>query len=539
MPPPLPDEPSIAVHPFANIRGDPKEDYLSDGITENIITALSKIPRMLVIARNSVFTYKGKPVMVQQVSEELGVLYVLEGSVQKSGDKLRITAQLVDAKTGNHLWSELYDRDLKGLFELQDDITKNVITALQFELTEGEAASYLSRGTKNLEAYLKVMKGNHHLSCGNKNANEISRKLFEEAISLDPNYANAYTLLARTYFRESYRKWTKTPTKSIEKSVEAAKKALSFDEQNAGAYMVLANVYVKRRQFEKSMAAAKKGLSFDPANSFINGQYGDNLYKLGMFKAAIPFLKKALRMDPMHPGSRPMQVGWSYFRINQYEKAIAVFKKSLNREPKNAFAHTSLGVALIGAGKPEEAVEMFEKALSLSPQPPSWLSGCLAVALTGTGQPEKAISMLRELLRSDPDDSWLLFYLSMVLSFEGKYEEALSLDKKALSLGVEHFGHHYYLWLGIPYFMMGEYEEAITAIKKATGRWPEWPAGHIGLAASYSLAGRMEEARAQAVEVLKINPKITLEDIAKSGYNNFQKADKERYINALRKAGLK
>ena len=142
---------------------DPKEDYLSDGITEQIITALSKTPKMLVIARNSVFTYKGKPVMVQQVSKELGVRYVLEGSVQKSGDKLRITAQLIDAKTGNHLWSERYDRDLKDLFELQDDITKNVITALQVKLTLRARLPFFSvKGTDNLEAYLKVMKGGYH-----------------------------------------------------------------------------------------------------------------------------------------------------------------------------------------------------------------------------------------------------------------------------------------------------------------------------------------------------------------------------------------
>jgi len=208
---PLSDKPSIAVLPFTNISGDPKEDYLSDGITEQIITALSKTPRMLVIARNSVFTYKGKPVMVQQVSEELGVRYVLEGSVQKSGDKLRITAQLIDAKTGNHLWSERYDRDLKDLFDLQDDIAKNVITALQVKLTVGQVASIFGKGTKNLEAYLKLMKGRHHYLYINKNDNEISRKLCEEAVALDPNYASPYLIWAWTYFIEAEFGWTKTP----------------------------------------------------------------------------------------------------------------------------------------------------------------------------------------------------------------------------------------------------------------------------------------------------------------------------------------
>ena len=258
--PPVSDEPSIAVLPFTNISGDPKEDYLSDGITEQIITALSKTPKMLVIARNSVFTYKGKPVMAQQVSEELGVRYLLEGSVQKSGDKLRITAQLIDAKTGNHLWSERYDRDLKDLFDLQDDITKNVITALQVKLTEGQAASILGKGTKNLGAYLKLMKGRYYLLRLNKDDNEAARRLFEEVIAMDPNYANAYVFLAWTYCQEGDFGSIKTSAKSYETAIELAKKAISLDEQNASAYMVCDHVYTKTGQFEKAAATQKKSL---------------------------------------------------------------------------------------------------------------------------------------------------------------------------------------------------------------------------------------------------------------------------------------
>jgi adenylate cyclase len=252
------DEPSIAVLPFTNISGDPKEDYLSDGITEQIITALSKTPKMLVIARNSVFTYKGKPVMVQQVSEELGVRYVLEGSVQKSGDKLRITAQLIDAKTGNHLWSESYDRDLKDLFDLQDDITKNVTTAMQVKLTVGQIAHLLGKDTKNLKAYLNVMKGLSHNRRFNKDDNEIAQRLFGEAIASDPDYANAYVFLAWTYYNEALNGWTKTPAKSFEKAVELAEKAISLNEQNAPAYMVFASVYTQTGQFKKAAAAQSK-----------------------------------------------------------------------------------------------------------------------------------------------------------------------------------------------------------------------------------------------------------------------------------------
>jgi len=540
---PLSDKPSIAVLPFANISGDPKEDYLSDGITENIIMALSKTPHMLVIARNSVFTYKGKPVMVQQVSEELGVRYVLEGSVQKSGDKLRITAQLIDAETGNHLWSERYDRELKDLFDLQDDITKNVITALQVELTGGQIASIFGKSTKNLEAYLKMMKGLHRHGRYAKNDHEIARRLYGEAIVLDPNYADAYVALAWIYYDEANFGWTKTPTKSFEKAVELAKKALSFDEQNALAYMVFSNVYGKIGQFEKAMAAQQKALSLDPDNSFVNAVSGLNLYYLGKFKEAILFLKKAIRIDPKHPGWYSLILGTSYFLTGQYEQAIAVFEKLVNREPENANAHALLGCAFIAAGKPEEAVRMLEKALSLNPSPPNRYVGNLAVARLGAGQPEEAITTLQEVLSRDPENAEVCRFTASLLTYEGRHEEALSMAKKAVSLEEKNSSPApdapFYGTLGSSNRMMGKYEEAIAAFRKAIDLWSDFLSSHIGLTASYSLAGRMEDARAQAAEVLRINPKITLEDIAKNGYFNYKRADKERFINALREAGLK
>ena len=534
----LPDKPSIAVLPFANISGDPKEDYLSDGITEQIIAALSKTPRMLVIARNSVFTYKGKPVMVQQVSEELGVRYVLEGSVQKSGDKLRITAQLIDAKTGNHLWSERYDRDLKDLFDLQDDITKNVITALQVKLTAGEAGSSLGKGTKNLEAYLKLLKGGYHHNRFNKNDNEIARRLYGEVIALDPNYANAYALLAWTYFHEAAFGWTKTHAKSFEKAVELAKKAISLNEQNVRAYMVLANVYAKTGQFEKAAAAQKKALSLDPADSHVNALAGNALYTVGKFKEAISLFEKAIRIDPKHSTWYLWPLSAAYFWTGQYDEDIAVSKKWASREPKNADAHAFLGCALIAAGKPEEAIPMLEKALSLNPDCPVLYVGQLAAARAGTGQPEEAVTTLQEVLSRDPDNAEACRYLSWFLILTGRHEEALSMAKKATTLKPAP-EPYFYETLGFSYLVMSQYDEAIVAFKKSIDLWPDFMSSHIGLTASYSLAGRMEDARAEAAEVLRINPRTSLESIGKYGWYNFQRADKERFIDALRKAGLK
>jgi TolB-like protein/class 3 adenylate cyclase len=239
---PLPDKPSIAVLPFENMSGDPDQEYFSDGITENIITALSKVHNMFVIARNSTFTYKNRAVKIQQVAEDLGVRYVLEGSVQKTGDRVRITAQLIDAITGNHLWAERYDRDLTDIFALQDEITKKIITSLHVELTVGEDARLYGQTTDNFEAYLKFLQGNAHLMRLNKDATILARKMFKEAVALDPNFIFAYVNLAWTHTFDAAYGWAKSRVKSLEAAEEFAQKALSLDDSFAGTYGVLGSV---------------------------------------------------------------------------------------------------------------------------------------------------------------------------------------------------------------------------------------------------------------------------------------------------------
>ena len=196
---PLPDKPSIAVLPFENMTGDPKQEYFADGFTEQIITSLSKIPALFVISRNSTFSYKGKPVKVQQVSEELGVRYVLEGSVQKSSNRIRINVQLIDAISGQHVWAQSYDRDLKDIFGLQDEVILKITSAMSVNLTAGEQARAWAEGTKSLEAYLKLMQGREYRYKGNRESNALARRMAEEAIALDPKYAEAYALLGATY----------------------------------------------------------------------------------------------------------------------------------------------------------------------------------------------------------------------------------------------------------------------------------------------------------------------------------------------------
>jgi TolB-like protein/class 3 adenylate cyclase len=240
---PLPDKPSIAVLPFNNLSGDPEQEYLSDGLTEEIISALGSVPKLFVIARNSTFTYKGKPVKVQQVSEELGVRYVLEGSVKKAGDKIRVTAQLIDALDGHHLWAKRYDRNLDDIFALQDEITKKIITAMQVKLTEGEQVRAAAKGTDSLEAYLKYLQASELIFRLNPESNALGRQLTEEAIALDPDYAWAYFLLARTHLVDMWLGTTKSPKQSFGKAMGLLQKAIALDDSYAEAHADLGYLY--------------------------------------------------------------------------------------------------------------------------------------------------------------------------------------------------------------------------------------------------------------------------------------------------------
>jgi TolB-like protein/class 3 adenylate cyclase len=261
---PLPDKPSIAVLPFVNMSGDPEQEYFSDGLTEEIISALSKVPKLFVIARNSTFTYKGKPVKVQQISEELGVRYVLEGSVRKAKDRVRITAQLIDAITGHHLWSERYDRELKDIFAIQDQITMSIMTALRVKLTEGDLARPLEKGTNNLEAHTKYWQAREHVRRRTREDNAAAHRILREAIALDPEYAPLYSLLALTHMMDIILKKTKSPRQSLTKAMKLAQKSISMDNSLHHAHAVLGWLYTMARQHDMGIAECEKAVALSP-----------------------------------------------------------------------------------------------------------------------------------------------------------------------------------------------------------------------------------------------------------------------------------
>ena len=251
---PLPDKPSVAVLPFANIGGDPKEEYFSDGLTDEIITALSKVPHLFVIARNSTFRYKDKPVKVQKVAEELGVRYVLEGSVRKAEERVRITVQLIDALKGHHVWAERYDRLVKDIFVVQDEITMEILKALQVKLTTGDKASLVGKGTNNLEAYQKCLKAVEEFQRFSKEGNILARQLSKEAIALDPDYPSPYRVLGWTHFTDATYGWSNSRRESFKKAVELAHKTLELDDTQAAAHSLLGMIYLFQRQYERAIA---------------------------------------------------------------------------------------------------------------------------------------------------------------------------------------------------------------------------------------------------------------------------------------------
>ena len=365
---PLPDKPSIAVLPFLNMSEDPKQEFFSDGMTEEIITALSKVPNLFVIARNSTFTYKGKPVNVKQVSEQLGVRYVLEGSVRKTGERVRITAQLIDALSSHHLWAERYDRDLKDIFGLQDEITMKIITALQVELTTGEMAGMIAKGTKNLDAFIKYLQASELMSRTNKERNAQAKKLLEEAIALDPEYSRLYMGLAMTHYFDVWYGTTEVPDQSLARAIELAQKAISLDDSNAAAYAVLGLAYMMKRQYDKAIAECERAVSLDPNSA-------ENMYRLGVAlnyaaraAEAIPYLQNAIRLNPLPPAMYFVQLAVSYRDSGQYEKAIEASKKALQREPNTQFAYIHMAVSYIRLGLEKEARDAAAEILRINPK---------------------------------------------------------------------------------------------------------------------------------------------------------------------------
>ena len=364
---PLPDKPSIAVLPFVNMSDDPKQEYFSDGITENIITDLSKISAFFVISRSSTFAFKGKPVKIKQVAEELGVRYVLEGSVQKGSDKVRINAQLVDAITGHHLWAERYDRDLKDIFAVQDEITQKIVRTLRVEVTEVELERIGRIPTENLNAYESFYRGLEYYRRSSKSSNTQARQMFEKAIELDPRFSVAYVFLGHTYRREWLYRWSQDP-QTMERAFELAQKAIELNDSSIYAYELLGYIYLlKDRQHEQAIAVADKVIALDPNYAGGYGLLAEILSFAGRPEEVIGLMEKAMRLNPRYPAIYLFWLGNAHYQMGRYDEAIAVLEGAVIRRPNHLPTHQFLAASYVELGREEEARAEVAEILRISP----------------------------------------------------------------------------------------------------------------------------------------------------------------------------
>jgi len=368
---PLPDKPSIAVLPFVNMSGDPEQEYIADGMTESIITALCKVPEMFVIARTSTSTYKGKAVKIQQVSEELGVRYVLEGSVQKAGDRIRVTAQLIDAITGHHLWADRYDRGIEDFFDLLDEIAKKVAIELQVKLTEGDAAR-MSHKTENFEAWGYAVTAYSLTKQSDKESVAKVRELSEKAVKLDPEYAFAWGVLGAAHMTDVIFGYTKSPDKSFKLAVECIDKALKLDETLPCATGDKGLLHMMQRQFEQAIAVGEKAIALGPSYDLPYFSLSYIMRHAGRFEESIVLVKKAMRLNPCYPAYYLYTLGTSCSFAGRYEEALEAWKRLLERAQKGEYppdlAHLGLSVVYMELGREEEARAHAAEVLRIDPK---------------------------------------------------------------------------------------------------------------------------------------------------------------------------
>jgi adenylate cyclase len=400
---PLPDKPSIAVLPLDNMSGDTSQDYLCDGISEQIIASLSQVPGIFVIARNSSFTFKGKAVKVQQVAEELGVKYVLEGSLQKSGDRLRITVQLIDAITGKHIWAEKYDRQLKDLFALQDEICMQILTALRVKLTEGDQARNFGVGTKNIEAYLKVMKGLILYQTRTREGTIKGIEMLNEAIALDPEYVNAYVLLGWVHLQNGIYGFTKTPANSFKEAFKLAQKAINMDDNSANANALM-GALLSEKNPEKAFALGEKALALEPNNADVIAIFAGILRGTKHYEKAISKFKEAIRLNPFPPDWYIEQLLRTYRMAGIYDAdAFSTMKRALDLNPDNYNGLAWYSWTLGCAGRYTEAIETSKNAIRLNPKHPYFYQNLLGLNLFLAERYEEAIAQFKEAISKAPN----------------------------------------------------------------------------------------------------------------------------------------
>jgi adenylate cyclase len=363
--PPRPSAfPSIAVLPFANFGGDPEQEYFADGITEDLITELSRFQEIRVIARNSVMLYRNRPVRVQEVGRDLGVRYVLEGSVRKAGGRVRITAQLIDAATDHHLWAERFDRDLADIFEVQDEVTRRIVATLAGKLVESERRRVRSARTENVEAYDCVLRGRQLWERFTPEDNREARRLYEKAIELDPDYARAYASLAWTYLTEHSERWAGAEDQPLERALEYARQGVTVNRASHSNHLVLGQVCLSKGLHDEALEALETAIALNPNDADGYAFLARALAFAGRPDEAIELVERAQRLNPASPRWYAWHLGMALYVARRYDDAVAAFRKTT---PLGDVAYRWLAAAYGQLGREQEAKAAAAEYLKLTP----------------------------------------------------------------------------------------------------------------------------------------------------------------------------
>jgi adenylate cyclase len=362
-----PDKPSIAVLPFTNLSGDPQEEYFSDGITGDIITALSRSPDLFVIDRASTFSYKGKPIRVQQVSRELGVKYVLEGGVQKAAGQLRVTAQLVDATTGAELWAEHYDRPLRDVFSVQDELVRRIVTTMGLQLVLWDRTGLQPlRETDNLEAYDYNLRGWEYFWMLTREDNPKAREMWEKAIQLDPKYAQAYVGVGFTYYFETLYQWS-GGSQALDQAYQWAQNAIALNNSEPRAYMLLGNLDLTKRRYDQAVSEGQRAVTLAPNSTEGYFWLARILVYSGRPMEAVVAAEKGVRLNPLQPVLCLTQLGLAYLSMGRFKEARSIFEETFARAPNTPAGYMLKAIADVEMGRNDDARAEAAEVLRLSP----------------------------------------------------------------------------------------------------------------------------------------------------------------------------
>jgi TolB-like protein/Flp pilus assembly protein TadD len=571
----LPLKPSIAVLPFANMSSDPEQDYFSDGMTDTLITDLSKLSGLFVIARNSTFAYKGKAITPQQVSHELGVRYVLEGSVQKAEARVRINAQLVDAATGQHVWAERYDREVKDIFALQDDLTRRIVSALQVRLTAEEQGRVEQVPTNNLEAYDYFLRGKEQGGRFTKEADAQARQLFQRAIALDPQFALAYLALGWTYIREWDWLWSTDP-RGLDQALELAQKALTLNDSLAEAHSLVGIVYAQKGQSEQGLAEGERAIALDPNCAQCYASLAVILLMAERPEEALSLVEKAMRLDPESAAYHSSILGAAYRLLGRYEKAIADQKRALTRNPNYLYAHTNLAIIYNELGRvaevqaeeaevrrisptfpleflrqkaalkaqKEDLDQFFKRSLTNNLKARAYFLGGFEYFLRWTREAQvQAQQMWRHAIELDREFAAAHTMLGWTYLIEWAFqwsqepqalEQALMLARKAVALDETWPVAHQLL--GLVYLYKMQHDRAIVEGEQAIALDPDDADGYRHLGSTLTFAGRPEAGVELLEKGIRLKPRLPTFHFASLGWAYYVTGRYEEALNTLQHA---